>query len=298
MTMKPNRKAFVLMPFAEPYNAHYGSIFKPALEAVGYDVSRADDLFAPRPIVEDIATSIKNADLILCEMSGKNPNVFYELGLAHSLGKPVILVSQSMEDIPFDLRHIRVLLYVCADVDWADKLRKKIAAAAREMDSCPDKVWPPPLLTQSSSVLHRNVRVLRGRRATVELLGELVSRAGADDLVFGSCNTCSDYPPLFYKELPRAISRGACILFVAQDKPDSAGFIDQITTLKRISPDKVRILKSQGVYLRLFGIRDKEVIMALPLEDEFIGLYFGEPRVAAFLKLAFDEIVAKSEDIP
>jgi hypothetical protein len=74
------RKAFVLMPFCNPFNAYYPAILRPALIAAGYDVARADDLFLPRPIMLDIQRSIEDADLILCEMSGRYPNVFYELG--------------------------------------------------------------------------------------------------------------------------------------------------------------------------------------------------------------------------
>ncbi len=291
-------KAFVLMPFAEPYNACYERIFKPALRDAGYEVTRADDLFAPRPIMVDIAQSIKDSDLVLCEMSGKNPNVFYELGLAHALGKPVILVSQDKEDIPFDLRHIRVLLYDYTDVEWGKKLKQGIQSAAREVQSRTHSIWPPPLFSFATDLLHRDIKVLRGRRATVDLLPEIVKRAQQSDLLFGSCNTCSDYPRAFYEELPKALVRGAKILFIAQDRPDSSGFIKQIRDLKNIGPPShVRILKSKMAYLRLFGIEDKEAVLALPLEDEFIGLHFNEPRVPAFLKLAFDELVESAEEV-
>src|SRR5215470_16813722 len=88
------KKAFILMPFSPPFDSYYPQIFKPALEAAGYTVSRADDIFTPQPIMLDIQQSIVEADLILCEMSGRNPNVFYELGLAHAIGKPAILISR------------------------------------------------------------------------------------------------------------------------------------------------------------------------------------------------------------
>ncbi len=140
-------KAFVLMPFAPPIGAYYEHIFRPALEAAGYAVSRADDLFAPRPIILDIQESISAADLILCEMTGKNPNVFYELGLAHALGKSTILVARREEDIPFDLRHIRVILYEPTEAGWESSLQRQIIAAARAtMDSRPS--WPPPMVVK------------------------------------------------------------------------------------------------------------------------------------------------------
>jgi hypothetical protein len=146
------KQAFVLMPFQNPYNSYYQAIFKPALEAAGYIVTRADDLFTPLPIMLDIQRSILEAHLILCEMSGKNPNVFYELGLAHAVGRPVILVSRKEEDIPFDLRHVRIILYDSTEVGWEEKLRTAITAAAKSVEENND-VWPPPLMNQVKAPL-------------------------------------------------------------------------------------------------------------------------------------------------
>lgn len=140
-------KAFILMPFVAPIDGYYEHIFKPALQSAGYKVTRADDLFAPRPIILDIQESIRDADLVLCEMTGKNPNVFYELGLAHALGKSAILLSRREDDIPFDLRHIRVIIYDPNEAGWEQSLRSRITVAAKAArDSTPS--WPEPLLPQ------------------------------------------------------------------------------------------------------------------------------------------------------
>lgn len=144
---KHKKKAFVLMPFSEPYNSYYPALFKPALEAAGYDVTRADDLFTPRPIMLDIQRSIVDADIILCEMSEKNPNVFYELGLTHAIGKPAILVSRIQDDIPFDLRHVRIIVYDTAYPGWEDRLRNEIVMAAASIEQA-EEIWPPPLIKE------------------------------------------------------------------------------------------------------------------------------------------------------
>jgi len=143
--MTGTKKAFVLMPFRQPYDFYYTAIFKPALEVASYGVSRADDLFTPRPIMLDIQKSILEADLILCEMSERNPNVFYELGLAHAIGKPAILVSRKEEDIPFDFRHIRIIVYDYSLAGWENKLRQDITAAAQAVTES-SEVWPPPMI--------------------------------------------------------------------------------------------------------------------------------------------------------
>lgn len=133
------------MPFGKHYDAYYPAIFKPGLEAAGYQVRRADDLSTPHPIIKDIQDSIANADLIVCDMSGQNPNVFYELGLAHAIGKPVILVCDTLDDVPFDLRHIRIIAYDCKMPDWAAKLRDAVRSAASSLSS--NEIWPPPLVS-------------------------------------------------------------------------------------------------------------------------------------------------------
>lgn len=62
-------------------------------------------------VVQDIWTAIVSARLIVVDCTDRNPNVFYEIGLAHTIGKPTILLTQRAEDIPFDLRHLRCIDY-------------------------------------------------------------------------------------------------------------------------------------------------------------------------------------------
>jgi hypothetical protein len=97
--------------------------------------------------VTDIQDSILKADVILCEMSGKNPNVFYELGLAHAIGKAVILLSHKKSDIPFDLQHVRAILYHPEKDNWEEQLGREITAVAQKMATS-DKIWPPPLIRE------------------------------------------------------------------------------------------------------------------------------------------------------
>lgn len=140
------RKAFVLMPFKEPYDSYYPAILKPGLQAAGFEeVSRADDVFTPRPVILDIQQSIVGADLILSDLSERNPNVFYELGLAHAIGRPAILIAREQDDIPFNLRHIRVIVYDYTRAGWEDKLRSEITEAAKSLHDN-TQVWPPPLV--------------------------------------------------------------------------------------------------------------------------------------------------------
>jgi hypothetical protein len=88
-------------------------------------VRRADDIFDTRPIMQSIWDCVLESGIIVADLTGKNPNVFYEAGLADTLGKKIIFMSQSIEDVPFDLRHRRVILY-SVDYPGPEELRKNL----------------------------------------------------------------------------------------------------------------------------------------------------------------------------
>lgn len=74
----------------------------------------------------DIWDGIKKAKILIAELTGRNPNVMYELGLAHAIEKPVILLTQDINDVPFDLRSLRCIVYNTKEPEWANKLREEI----------------------------------------------------------------------------------------------------------------------------------------------------------------------------
>jgi hypothetical protein len=103
---------FVLSPFREPFNTIFIDHIKPTAEAIeGVTCLRADDIYDNKPIIEDIWRSINEAHIVLSELTDRNPNVFYETGIAHTVGKEVVLITQNMDDVPFDLRHLRCIVY-------------------------------------------------------------------------------------------------------------------------------------------------------------------------------------------
>lgn len=119
---------FVMQPFGGHLGTYYESIFKPAIKQAGLTPVRADDdIFTTGKIMDQVWRGIRQATVLVAELTSKNPNVFYELGLAHALEKPVILVSSNQEDVPFDLRHIRAIFYDQDDPFWGQKLIDKIA---------------------------------------------------------------------------------------------------------------------------------------------------------------------------
>lgn len=101
----------VMMPFSSNFNPVYESL-KAGVEAAGMRCLRADDIWNSDHIINDVLALIWQARVVIADLSGKNPNVFYEAGIAHTLGRDTILLAQSMDDVPFDLRAIRALTYL------------------------------------------------------------------------------------------------------------------------------------------------------------------------------------------
>jgi hypothetical protein len=107
---------FVLMPFDEqdarrkPFKQIYRTI-RSTVRRAKLKCKRADEIFGVKPIVQDIWESINRAELVIADLTGRNPNVFYEAGLSHALPKKLIQISQTMDDVPFDVRPIRTIVY-------------------------------------------------------------------------------------------------------------------------------------------------------------------------------------------
>jgi len=104
-------RAFVVMQFAEPYDTFYRQVIQNQAEAAGFDVVRIDEKAGPGVIFQDIQREIEQAEIVIAEITPANPNVFYELGYAHALGKPTILLAQRGAELPFDIRSFRVVFY-------------------------------------------------------------------------------------------------------------------------------------------------------------------------------------------
>ena len=109
---------FVIMPFSPTYNTEYERVIRPAVEATGLACIRADEIYSKPQIMADIWKSIRSARLVIAELTGRNTNVFYEVGLAHTLGKPVIIITRNEEDVPFDLKALRYVYYNTEDPFW------------------------------------------------------------------------------------------------------------------------------------------------------------------------------------
>lgn len=101
---------FVLTPLNRSQLGVYSAI-RQECEKVGLRVRRGDETLIKGPILPHILKEIASSRLVVANINGRNPNVFYELGIAQALGKSVLLVVKSYDDVPFDLRQQQLVIY-------------------------------------------------------------------------------------------------------------------------------------------------------------------------------------------
>jgi DNA-binding CsgD family transcriptional regulator len=163
---------FSIMPFKGYFNDYYSKIYSIAIKEAGLQPLRADDIYTPGTIINDIWESIQKSKVILADLTQQNANVFYELGLAHASVKPVILISETIEDIPFDLRALRIILYDKNVPDWGSILKENIIKAIKDTIEAPLKTILPTFLnvTKDKTSVTESEKILLELKSDIESL--------------------------------------------------------------------------------------------------------------------------------
>jgi CheY-like chemotaxis protein len=148
----PRRQCFVIMPFSktkscrsEDWTEIYSNVIKPAVEGAGfnYECRRSDALVGN--IIEDILDHLNRADLVIADLTDRNPNVFYELGVRHALRRGTILITQKIACVPFDLRPYAIQEYRWKTKVEKDELAKHLRQVIQELEINPARGASPVL---------------------------------------------------------------------------------------------------------------------------------------------------------
>jgi len=141
MTYETNKKlVFVLMPFREKLQNVYEKI-KDTVQERKLSCLRCDDIFSEGLIIKQIWENIYKSQMVIADATGQNANVFYEIGLAHAMGKPVIIISQNKDDIPFNIRGMEFIIYE----NNKQGLKKLGSDLSKAID---DLKWIPPKINK------------------------------------------------------------------------------------------------------------------------------------------------------
>ncbi|MDY3285557.1 MAG: hypothetical protein SOX31_03145 [Eubacteriales bacterium] len=128
--------AFIVSQFGDQYDTLYSDVIKPCCEQTGYVPVRADEIVTSSMILDEIISSIKTAEIIIAEITPDNPNVFYEIGYAHALNKPTILLCERScrEKLPFDISGFKTIFYDNS-IGGKRQIEERLQVHLREMNS-------------------------------------------------------------------------------------------------------------------------------------------------------------------
>lgn len=133
------KNAFMIMPFGDvAANKAYEHCVQPICQEFDLTIRRADEIFTSTPIYDDIIKEIQEAKIIIADVSGWNPNVFYELGIAHTLKRDetIIITHNELSEAPFDISHIRIFSYkntIQGSDELKNNLRLSIKTIVRDL---------------------------------------------------------------------------------------------------------------------------------------------------------------------
>ena len=119
----------VMMPFTMEFDPVYVAI-QSACTSQRLRTLRVDEIYGPTPIIDDVFSTIAQSRLVISDLTGRNPNVLYETGIAHALNREVIMIVQNYQDVPFDLGHFRHVQYL-PNREGLEKLQKELLASIR-----------------------------------------------------------------------------------------------------------------------------------------------------------------------
>lgn len=204
----PKTFVFVLMPFSEKFIDVYKVGIKPACKDAGAYCERVDEQIFVENILERVYNQIAKADLVVSEMTGRNPNVFYETGYAHALNKRVILLTQNADDIPFDLKHYPHIVYGESISVLKDELEKRVrwsienpknslsnvdlnlefTANGKPLDNNPqidiivEESFRDPILNLGVGIHNTTAKLIRSENYTLDLIMPGFFKVRGDDM--------------------------------------------------------------------------------------------------------------------
>jgi hypothetical protein len=144
------RLCFILMSFREQLEPVHKAIREAVVLDNGLVCERADDIYSAGIVIDEIWIKLCEAQIVIADVTGRNANVLYEMGLAHAIGKEVVILAQATSDIPFDLQHRRVILY---DPERLDQLRIRLASTIERLR------WKRPDIKQWLDASRKDIRV-------------------------------------------------------------------------------------------------------------------------------------------
>jgi nucleoside 2-deoxyribosyltransferase len=282
------------MPFDASFDDIYKFGIKGAAEDAGAYAERVDEQIFTEGILERVFNQINKADVVVADMTGRNPNVFYEVGYAHALDKIVLLLTQNSADIPFDLKHHQHVIYegriealreeLVRRLKWAiGESRTKHSSSEEQFQVIANDIVLSnhPLGSDPPLVL----RVIAdGSPFEIKLVVRNISSEESDAVshIYLFTNEHSAFDILRF-------GPGARHFYLAREKDHSANVADGLTRLYRL-PYSIPALPSDVLEAITFGVSVRSTTLTDEGEEEVKLRLFTHRRSYVYrLKLSFEK---------
>jgi hypothetical protein len=143
---------FIVMPFQEPFDGYFKEIIRPAGERAGFFVKSARDIMTGGVLMHEVANDIEDATVIITDLTGGNCNAFYSLGLAHAWNKPVVMLAQSVDNVPSNLQSLPWVCYSAVSPASLEKLSAGIFNALIAIERGNRKTYLVPSIDPAMSM--------------------------------------------------------------------------------------------------------------------------------------------------
>lgn len=181
------KTAFVISPMGDPgseirkrADAILKYVIEPPLSECGYKAVRADKISEPGIITSQIITHIMNDPLVVADLTGHNPNVFYELAVRHAIKKPVVQLIQKGERIPFDVSTTRTIQIDHTDLQSVDEAKEELTKQIRAVEKDPSKVDSPISIAVDLELLKQSADPQRKALAEMRSMMQQIYASTAD----------------------------------------------------------------------------------------------------------------------
>lgn len=269
---------FVICPIGKPNSetrkrsdSVLKNIIRPVLKKE-YEIIRSDKISRVGNITSQIIDYLTKADLVIADLSSLNPNVFYELAIRHTTGRPYIQLIQTGEKLPFDIAYIRTIEISPQDIDSLKTTKQQLkevvnAINFREITDSPISHHHLDIV----NILHKYMpeaevykgnkfTMFRSREKMIQYFDVMFDMATSGDDFWAQGVGHTSYSPNFIGRIGELIDKGVNFKFIINGKSQHAK--DFLYELDKV-PKLERKVAPQNT-LRLFGLSNKEVIISLP----------------------------------
>lgn len=225
------KKCFVIAPIGEEgseirdrSDKVLEHIIKPTVEECGYESTRADEISEPGIITSQIIQHLIDDDLVIADLTGRNPNVYYELAVRHVVKKPIVQIIQAGESIPFDVAGTRTVYVDHRDLNSVANCKRELVKQIRSVEKDPSRVDTPISVAIDLEFLRKSENPLE--KSSAEIISMLQDiRSMVSDI--GSVSRRPRLHPGMFEELLMHFDRLASVLDLPPDEEPSRKYFEE-----------------------------------------------------------------------